>query len=250
VGRKLLGLLPGVILVALGIYALAVHFPWVEERLRDLGWAAPLGFVLLYILLAALFFPMSLMDYACGALFGVGWGLLILTLAGTLSGLIMLGLGRRWLAGPIHRFVSRRARLAALRRLLAEDSRRILALLRLSPTNFALLNYLAGATGISLRDFLLTGLILLPKAALHLTIGVAARRMGEASGQTGGWGQAQTLVAALSGLGLLALVALVGARARRILERDADLLRPPPSERPDRAGKHPDEAEPGAAGSD
>jgi uncharacterized membrane protein YdjX (TVP38/TMEM64 family) len=240
-----LKLLPGLLLVAAGIYALVVHFPWVEARLRDLGWAAPLGFVLIYVLLAPFFFPMSLLDYACGALFGVLWGFVILVVAGSISALSMLLLGRWWLAGPIHRFVAARPRLAALRRLLAEDSRRILALLRLSPTNFALLNYLAGASGVSLRDFVLTGLILVPKVLLHLCVGVAAREMGEASRSAGGWGTMEAVGAAVSGLAVLALVALVGARARRVLERDARLLRPRPSGRPDPSGRRRDGAAPG-----
>ncbi len=209
------------ILLLLGglYYALATHFTAVQAFLTRLGPWAPAAFILLYLLLAPLFFPLSLLDFSCGALFGIGRGLAILIVANGLAALEMFVLARWLMATRVSSWLNTRPRWGRFRDLLRRDEWKMLALIRLSPTNFAIVNYLMGAARVRLDHYVLTWLILVPKSLLHVSFGAAVLEVG----RTGATNLARTkrlefLLAAAGLVSLLLLVILVGVRAHQAIE--------------------------------
>ena len=211
----------GVALYAGFFYELNLHFPAVQETLARLGPWAPVAFIALYLLLAPLFFPLSLLDLSCGALFGITRGFGILVVANALAALEMFVLARWLLAGRVSAWIDQRAHWARFRHLAARDEWKFLVLIRLSPTNFAIVNYLMGAARVRPSRYLLTWFILIPKSFVHVSIGNTLLRLGNSPSSGSMAGQLE-LVLGVAGLAsLILLLALVGMRARQAIDRAA-----------------------------
>lgn len=210
-----------IILGGLGFF-FGHNFPRMRLFVESLGPWAPLAFLAIYLVLAPCFFPLSILDLSCGAMFGVTRGFEILTVASGLAALEMY-VGSRWLfAKRVGRFIEARPKLHRFYALAGLKDWKILALLRLSPTNFAVVNYVLGAARVSFTRYMVTWLILVPKALLHASIGHALYRLGETAPTTGAVAKSETLVLVLGLVSILLLVAILSRRMRRALEKIAD----------------------------
>ncbi len=130
----------------------------IEEAFTGLGIFGPLLFVLAYIALTVLLVPGAPLTIAAGALFGVvGGGIVVMVGATTGAGLAFM-ISRRSTRGAVER--ARGARLEALERRFGGQGFPAMLMLRLIPlVPFNALNYAAGATAISTRDYMLATLI-------------------------------------------------------------------------------------------
>jgi uncharacterized membrane protein YdjX (TVP38/TMEM64 family) len=61
-------------------------------------WYGPLLYILIYLLRPLILFPASLLTILGGSVFGLGWGFVIVLIAGTLSAVIPYSVGR-WFSG-------------------------------------------------------------------------------------------------------------------------------------------------------
>ena len=213
--------LVGVLLVVLGQRA-APLIPRFSAYVASLGPAGPAVFVVGYALATVGFIPGSLLTLSAGAIFGLGWGVVLVFIAATLGSTLAFLIARYGARKAIARRVDSNPQFAAVNRAIAAQGRRIVFLLRLSPAfPFSLLNYALGLTTVSLRDYVLAGIGMLPGTVLYVYYGKLA---GDVASLASGAAPARgTGYYAVLGLGLLATIAvttIVTRTARRAL-RDA-----------------------------
>lgn len=115
------------------------------DRQAALGPAGAAAFVLLYIAAAALLVPGSALTLGAGAIYGVVWGSLIVSLASTLGAAAAFLIGRHLARGWVEKKVAGSPAFAAIDAAVAEGGWRIVGLTRLSPVfPYTLLNYAYG----------------------------------------------------------------------------------------------------------
>lgn len=209
---------------ALAVLALigAARYFHVQDLLKQaLGWVGGLGpwgpvlFIAIYVAATVLFIPGSVLTLGAGAVFGVAWGSLYVSVASTLGATGAFLIGRYFARDAIGREMAGHARFAAIDRAVAQEGWKIVGLTRLSPAfPFTLLNYAFGLTQVLLSDFVLASWIgMMPGTVMYVYLGsLAQAASGERTRTAGEW--------ALYGVGLLATVVVtvfVTRLARRAL---------------------------------
>jgi uncharacterized membrane protein YdjX (TVP38/TMEM64 family) len=209
----------GVALVFVAVAILAHrHFEAAERWLTGLGDLAPLAFVAVYAGVVTVGFPVAVLGWLAGATFGFWTALVILTVAALLTATLIFYLARGLLAGQVRRVASARPRLARFLDLAGQDSLRLMVLLRLSFLHFALICYLAGASRVRFRPYLLATLCVLPSAATQAYVGHTARRLSEQASRGDPLGTWQIILAGSGILAAVLLIWLLGRLAQRALE--------------------------------
>jgi uncharacterized membrane protein YdjX (TVP38/TMEM64 family) len=133
--RRILGIfVVGVVLVVAG-RRLAEVLPAASAAIRDLGVLGGVAFVGLYTAAAVAFVPGSILTLAAGATFGLAWGTVWVLLGATLGASAAFLVARYLARGWVESRLGASARFAALDRAIEEDGRRIVFLLRLSPSS-------------------------------------------------------------------------------------------------------------------
>jgi uncharacterized membrane protein YdjX (TVP38/TMEM64 family) len=205
----------GAIIAAVAIAAwwagrdLVPRLPGVVARIQRLGPAAPIAFVVVYACAVVALFPASVLTIAAGAVFGLLQGA-ALAFGGAVAGSTAAFLLARY---AFHDAVARRLasmpRFDAVERAVSAEGRRIVFFLRLSPlVPFNLLNYALGLTTVSLADYVIASVGMIPATLVYAYGGKVA---GEALALTG---QAQVPKnASYYGLLLGGLAATVAATA-------------------------------------
>ena len=177
-------------------------------QIGNLGPLAPFGFMVIYALATVLFVPGMVFSLIGGALFGPFWGTLY-NLLGASLGATLAFLAARYIAAD---WVARKSagRLEQVITGVEAEGWRFVALTRLVPLfPFNLLNYALGLTRIRLAHYVLATVICMaPGAAAYTWLGYAGREAAAGSNSA--------LNYALSGLALLALVALLPGLLRHL----------------------------------
>ena len=141
---------------------------WIE----GLGPIAPIVFVLMYIVITVSFLPASVVTLGAGAVFGIIKGTIFVfigaMLGATAAFLIGRYLARDWVANK----VSGNRIFKAIYDAIEKEGRKIIFLVRLSPAfPFNLLNYALGLTNVSLTDYVLGTVGILPGTILYVYLG-------------------------------------------------------------------------------
>jgi uncharacterized membrane protein YdjX (TVP38/TMEM64 family) len=144
---------------------------WVES----LGSLGPIAFMVIYNIATVLLIPGSLLTLGAGVLFGVFWGTVYVIFASTLGATIAFWIGRNlareWVTTKIEKF----PKFVAIDRAVAKQGFKIVVLTRLSPLlPFNLLNYAFGITQVSIKDYVLGSIGMLPGTILYIYIGSTA----------------------------------------------------------------------------
>jgi len=172
-----------------------------EALMTDAGSAAPLLFMLIYIIGTLFFLPGSVLTLLGGALFGPVWGTLYNLTAATIGAMLSF-LASRYLASD---WVAKKTggRMKQLINGVENEGWRFVAFTRLVPLfPFNLLNYALGLTKISFTQYsIATYICMLPGAIAYTYLGYIGR---EAA--TGGEGLIQKAMLALA---LLAVVSFL-----------------------------------------
>lgn len=195
------------------------YVPGFVARIRSFGALGPIVYILGYMVAMVAGIPASLLTLAAGAIFGLLFGTLWSLLGATLGASAAFLVARYVARGRVEERVAREPRFAAIDRAIADDGRRIVFLLRLSPAvPFTLLNYLLGLTKVRFVDFLVGSVGMLPGTILYVYSGKVA---GDVAAATGGAGPTHgTAYYAVIVLGLIATIAvtiIVTRIARRAL---------------------------------
>ena len=137
-----------------------------------LGPIAPIVFVIMYIIITVSFLPASVVTLGAGAVFGIVKGTIFVfigaMLGATVAFLIGRYLARDWVANK----VSGNRIFKAIYDAIEKEGRKIILLVRLSPAfPFNLLNYGLGLTNVSLVDYVLGTVGILPGTILYVYLG-------------------------------------------------------------------------------
>ena len=156
--------------------------------------------------------------------FGLGGGVILGTLAvflGASAGaMVAFLIGRYLLRDQMLKLTKKYAIFEALEAALAKNGLRIFALLRLSPlVPFNVINYIAGVTSVSFRDYVISLVAILPGTILFVFLGASAGSLTE-SATSGGDNATVTIIVAVVGavFGILAIVTTT-RYAKRELQR-------------------------------
>jgi uncharacterized membrane protein YdjX (TVP38/TMEM64 family) len=203
--------------------------PWFDPEITAMALvslrspAGALAFVPLYALWVTLLLPGVWASMLAGALYGTWWGSLIVFLGACLGAEAAFMLGRTWLRNWARRRLAGVPKLLAIEQAVSREGLKLVLLTRLSPAfPFSLLNFAYGLSEVSLRDYSIGLIGILPGTILFCGLGALAgdvARFGEVLS-----GEADAGTWALRIVGLLAtvfVVWLVGRAAQRALaDRD------------------------------
>jgi uncharacterized membrane protein YdjX (TVP38/TMEM64 family) len=204
-------------------------------QIEQLGYWGPLLFGIAYVVAAVLFVPGSALTLAAGAIFGLGWGTLTVSLAATTAAALAFLISRYLFRPWVSAWAERHARFHAIDRAIAQGGWKIIALLRLSPLlPFSLGNYLFGVTAIRFWPYVLASWIfMLPGTFLYIYLGYAGRAgLAAAAGVEAGWTAGQWAMLAIGLLATATVTVYISRLAARAIREQTRLGEPPPAAAP------------------
>ncbi|MEO1002402.1 MAG: TVP38/TMEM64 family protein [Cyanobacteria bacterium J06638_7] len=198
-------------------------FPDLLDQLLPLL-RSPLGavaFVPLYALWVTLLLPGVWASMLAGALYGTWWGSLVVLLGAGLGAEAAFLLGRGWLRGWARRRLAAAPKLQAIEQAVSREGLWLVLLTRLSPAfPFSLLNLAYGLSELSLREYSIGLIGIVPGTILFCSLGALAGDVARFGAVLSGEADAATWTLRLVGVAATAAsVVLVGRAARRALEQ-------------------------------
>ena len=169
--RKLSVALGFVAVVLLIGHELKLYLPDLEVWVQDMGVLAPLGFILLFVVLAPFFVSVDALCFAAGVLFSIGTGEVTIIIATYLAALIIFYLGRDLVREKVITLIAGDKRFAALNKVISGDnSFKLMLLLRLTPFPFAMLSYALSVTQVKFWPYLAatTGILIYNGTLVYL----------------------------------------------------------------------------------
>ncbi len=144
---------------------------WID----NLGSLGAITFIVVYIIATVAFLPGSILTLGAGVVFGVVWGSIYVFIGATIgaTGAFLVGryIARGWVASKIegnHKF-------KAIDQAVGKEGLKIVLLTRLSPVfPFNLLNYAYGVTGVSLKDYVVGSVGMIPGTIMYVYLGSLA----------------------------------------------------------------------------
>jgi len=188
------------------------------NAISSLGSAAPIAFIVIYILACVLFIPGSILTIGAGVIFGVVRGSIYVSIASTAGATAAFVVGRYFAREAVARRIEGNATFKSIDDAVAREGWRIVLLTRLSPVfPFNLLNYAYGLTRVRLSEYVLASWIgMMPATVMFVYIGSLSGDLARAASGTGGPANVRWV---LNAVGFLATAAIavyatrIGARA-------------------------------------
>lgn len=144
---------------------------WID----GLGLVGGLAFIAIYIVATVAFLPGSILTLGAGVIFGVVMGSVYVFVGATLGAIAAFWVGRYLARDWVSRKIEDNASFSAIDQAVAEEGFKIVLLTRLSPVfPFNLLNYAFGLTGVSLKNYALGSVGMIPGTILYVYIGSLA----------------------------------------------------------------------------
>lgn len=185
--------------------ALQSSLVWV----KDLGAIGVVAYILIYNLATVLFIPGSLLTLGGGAIYGVVWGSIYVFIAATLGATFAFLIGRYVAQDWVSKKIEGNAAFKAIASAVAQDGFKIVLLTRLSPIfPFTLLNYAFGVTQVSLKDYIVGSVGMLPGTVLYVYLGSLAGDLTTTATNQPLTAEAQTAQWIIRILGLAATIAV------------------------------------------
>ena len=187
--------------------------------------AGALLFVPLYALWVTLLLPGVWASMVAGALYGTWGGSVLVFLGASLGAELVFLLGRYALRGWAQRRLQGWPKLQAVEQAVSREGLRLVLLTRLSPAfPFSLLNLAYGLSAVSLRDYSLGLIGILPGTVLFCALGALAgdvARFGEVlSGGTDSFSWALRAVGVLATVAVVWLVSRAASKALAAADSD------------------------------
>ncbi len=184
--------------------------------------SSPLGavlFVPLYALWVTLLLPGVWASMLAGALYGTWWGSLLVFVGACLGAEAAFLLGRHWLRDWARARLAAAPKLQAIEQGVSREGLKLVLLTRLSPAfPFSLLNLAYGLSDVSLRDYSIGLIGILPGTILFCGLGALAGDVARFGEVLSGEADAGTWTLRIVGIvASLASVYLVGRAAQRAL---------------------------------
>ena len=199
-----------------------VHLATLEDWIERCGVWGPIVYVGLFIVLASVFVPDTLLAIIAGVLFGIGWGAVVVIAGGLLGAWLQYGLALRLLKTPLERAMAKRVGLRSIVGALHGRELRMQILLRLTPLSPPLVSYLMGVAGVRFDRFAVACLVMIPSLFVEVYFGYAGRHVASMAGRETGPTVLLRDGLILGGLaGLIVVMVLVGRAARRAIQEAA-----------------------------
>ncbi len=143
--------------------------------INNLGMVGPIAFIVIYNLATLLFIPGSILTLQGGYLFGVVWGSIYVIIAAMIGATLAFLVGRYLSRDWVSKQIAKHPKFQAIERAVAQEGWKIVLLTRLSPVfPFNLLNYAFGVTQVSLKDYILGSIGIVPGTVMYVYIGSVA----------------------------------------------------------------------------
>ncbi len=146
------------------------------DSIAGLGAWGPVTFIVIYILATILFIPSSLLTLGSGAIFGVFWGSIYVSIGATIGASAAFLVGRYLVRGWVEKRIEGNNKFKAIDEAVAREGWKIVGLTRISPIfPFVLLNYAFGVTQVSFKDYFFpTWIGIIPGTILYVYVGSLA----------------------------------------------------------------------------
>jgi len=179
---------------------------WVE----NLGIFGPIAFIVIYNLATLLFIPGSVLTLKGGCLFGWFWGSVYVLIAAILGAIIAFLIGRYCSRDWVARKIGKNSKFNAIDRAVGKEGFKIVLLTRLCPVfPFNLLNYAFGVTQVSLKDYILGSIGIVPGTVMYVYMGSLVTDVAMLnSGYQPSTPSAQIAKYVMQGIGLIATIAV------------------------------------------
>ena len=205
-----------------------MHQTWADWLTHSMEWirtAGPVGyvwFVVLYVLLGAVFLPGSILTVGAGAVYGWGMGTFLVALASTIGAALNFFTSRYFARRWIEKRLESRPRFRALSHAIGSRGWPLILLSRFSPVfPHSIVSYAAGLTRISVLRFL--GASFLGFVPLSAAYAYAGAVVGKVAAIKAGTMPRDNVALAvwIGGLLFTVLVTVLGARLVAVAFRDA-----------------------------
>jgi uncharacterized membrane protein YdjX (TVP38/TMEM64 family) len=145
------------------------------EWIESLGAIAPLAFIGIYIISTIAFLPASLLTLGAGIVFGVWLGSLYVFVGATLGAIAAFLVGRYLARDWAAKKIAGNDKFNAIDRAVGKEGLKIVLLTRLSPLfPFNLINYAFGLTRVSIQDYIIGSVGMIPGTLMYVYIGSLA----------------------------------------------------------------------------
>lgn len=195
---------------------------WIDS----LGSGGAIAFIALYIIATVAFLPGSILTLGSGVVFGVVWGSVYVFIGATLGATSAFVVGRYLARGWVANKIAGNKKFAAIDQAVGREGLKIVLLTRLSPIfPFNLLNYAFGITGVSLKDYFIGSVGMIPGTIMYVYIGSLAgnlARIGTEAQPTNS--TVQWIIRILGLIATVAVTVFVTRVAQKALDEAVDNL--------------------------
>ncbi|NJL78316.1 MAG: TVP38/TMEM64 family protein [Richelia sp. RM1_1_1] len=176
---------------------------WVDS----LGWWGAIAFIIIYNVATLLFIPGSLLTLKGGCLFGLYWGSLYVLIAAIIGATFAFLVGRYISRDWVCQQIGKNPKFQAIDKAVAKNGFKIVFLTRLSPIfPFNLLNYAFGVTQVSLKDYILGSIGMIPGTIMYVYMGSLIGNIAITNSSIPKSPEAQFAQMLLQGIGLIATI--------------------------------------------
>jgi len=154
IARKLSVILAVAAVILVIGHELKLYLPDLELWIEKLGAFAPLGFIVLFVVLTPVFISVDTLCFAAGLLFSIGAGEFYIIIATYLAATLIFFLGRYLFKDRVIALIAKHKQLAALDTAINTQPFKLMFLLRLTPLPFAMLSYALAVTQVRFWPYL------------------------------------------------------------------------------------------------
>ena len=184
-----------------------------EVLLKDMGGKGPVLYFVVYIIACVALLPGSALTLLAGALWGVVFGTVMVSLSSVAGATAAFLVGRYLARDKVEKQMAKFPKFKAVADSLGEGGLKLVTLIRLSPAfPFNLLNYMMGITRVRLKDYVLGSWIgMFPGTVMYVYLGAAGTEIVKAQGDGGKSPQEWALLV----IGLTATIAVTVVVTRK-----------------------------------
>lgn len=165
---------------AIAVLDLQGALRWALSWVQAQGTMGAIAFVLLYAVATVALLPGTVLTLGAGAIFDVPLGSLLVFVGATLGAIAAFLVGRYLARDWVTRKLADRENFRAIDAAVRQEGLKIVLLTRLSPAfPFILLNYAFGVTGVSLRDYALGSVGMIPGTVAYVYLGSLAGNLAQ-----------------------------------------------------------------------
>jgi uncharacterized membrane protein YdjX (TVP38/TMEM64 family) len=142
------------------------------EWIDSLGSLGAIAYITLYIIATIAFLPGSIVTLSAGVVFGIVWGSIYVFIGASLGATAAFLIGRYLARDWVFKKIAGNEKFRAIDEAVGKEGFKIVLLTRLSPVfPFTLLNYAFGVTGVSLKDYILGFVGMIPGTIMYVYLG-------------------------------------------------------------------------------